>query len=180
MLTAARALNLLVIFSTILTFTMRSLGCRTGTSRTESKLPDKELPVPEQPTGNSPSSDENELSGLDQTTITLGGTALTITIQDARAIKAALVGFLGGWKGEDREVLLRDAMSDTAWIDSEGDLRIGDWLLEANESHLLLRRRDSPGQFSVKAHVAHLSRTSEGRWAIERIERQHIRVQRRD
>jgi hypothetical protein len=71
-------------------------------------------------------------------------------------------------------------MSDTAWIDSDGEMRIGDWLLETTDSRLLLRRRDPPGQLSVKAHVAHLSRTKAGRWTIDSIDRQHIRVQRRD
>jgi hypothetical protein len=123
-----------------------------------------------------PQPSQDELGGKDRTTIAVGDTQVPLAAQDAGAIKAALIDYLTTWNGQDRDALLRDTASDPAWIDSDGDLRIGAWLLEADQEHLFLMRREPSGKYAGRAHVAHLGKTDKGHWVVRRIEIERIRV----
>jgi len=128
--------------------------------------------------GGKPGPSNEELGHKERTKIAVGDTELILTVHDASAIKTALVEYLKTWDGEDREALLHDTLSDSAWISSEGKLRVGLWLLQSDENRLFMRRREPPGEYVAKAHVANLARGQDGRWVVDRIDPERIRARR--
>ncbi len=106
-----------------------------------------------------------------QTTIHFKGQDTTLTLADARQIEQALQTYLDLHKEDQPPNLVQDLPKPVAevWIDSEGNIRMGPWLLEARDDQLVLvcrlaTRRDAAG----KQYVAHLS-NADDRWLVTSI-----------
>jgi hypothetical protein len=117
---------------------------------------------------------DDEIESLERTVLRVGEAEVELTLDDVRAIRDALVDHLGRSNYEDRDALLPWSQGP-AWIDAEGRVRIGPWLLGSRGTQVFLRYREPPGQLAGKAHKAVLAR-KDGRWTVtdlvmERIKR---------
>lgn len=120
---------------------------------------------------------DDQIESLDRTVLQVGDAEVPITLKDAKAMQRALVDYLKKSDYEDRERLLGETERDTAWIDSDGDIRIGLWLLDSDDSDIILRYREPPGSLAGKAHVAVLSRKG-GTWTLKEMRTERIKVRR--
>jgi len=118
----------------------------------------------------------HEVESLERTVLRVGDAEVTVTLDDARAIRLALLDYLKQSDYEDREALLRFSQGP-AWIDPDGKVRIGPWLLGSEGKDMFLRYREPPGQFAGKAHKAFLER-KDGAWTVTRLLMERIQVRR--
>lgn len=118
---------------------------------------------------------DGKIASLDKTVLRVGDTDVELTLDDAKAIQKALVEYLQQSKYEDRDELLK--WSGPAFIDAEGKLRIGPWLMGSDGKEIYLRYREPPGQFAGKAHRAFLEK-KDGTWTVTRLLMERIRVRR--
>ena len=109
-------------------------------------------------------------TGPDRTTVTLAGAALTITLDDARAMKAALVRALDESSAEHRDHLVRMTVQAPVWIDPDGLVHIGAWLLERRQDALALTFRMPSGGTVRLGYVARVER-AEDAWTVAGRER---------
>jgi hypothetical protein len=123
---------------------------------------------------------ENDASGPKSTTIKVGGNTLTITLDDAKAMEAALVSYLAAADTkeiEDRDELLQWTRGGPSWIDENGIVRISEWLLEVRGQDLVLTYRmqgmeDAPAIKGYAARLAH-----EDSWRVVSVH--VVRIRRR-
>jgi hypothetical protein len=119
-----------------------------------------------------------QIESLERTVLHVGNREVPVTREDAKAIQTALLAYLKTSNYPDREELLRWTQGDSsAWIDGEGIVRIGPWLLDAEDTRMFLRYREAPGQLAAKAHKAYLTRT-DGSWKISELRAERIPVRR--
>jgi len=121
-------------------------------------------------------SSDDKLETLDRTVLPVGDTEVPVTLEDARAMRAALLEYLQQSSYEDREALLRWTQGP-AFIDHEGTVRIGPWVLDSEDDDIFLRYRERPGQRAAKAHKAFLAK-KDGAWTVTRVEMERISVRR--
>lgn len=108
-------------------------------------------------------------TGPDHTTIALAEGLVTVTLDDARAMKDALLRALDASQVEHREHLIRMTASAPVWIDPDGVVRIGAWLLErAQDAMALTFPLPSGGALRLRC-VARVER-AEGGWSVTRID----------
>jgi hypothetical protein len=119
--------------------------------------------------------DEPKFSSRMQTTLPLDGGQLIITLEDAQEIKRALEAYLTFSRREIEQTLPRnliDALpkaTGDAWIDEDGSVHIGAWLLESRGGKLALTYRPSPPTSSIGyRYEAHLEQV-EGQWKVSSI-----------
>ena len=107
--------------------------------------------------------------GLEKTTIQLDGETLTITRQDARLLSAALIQQLEESDREIQEILKLQVKHLEGWIDYDGYVRIGRWLLDITQGQLafVFRPPHNPVIGAVQ-YVAPLRKTLEG-WVVDPI-----------
>jgi streptomycin 6-kinase len=105
---------------------------------------------------------DETVENLKRTLLHVGGRDLVVTQEDAKAIRAALLEWLRQSDREDRENLVRWTQGP-AWIDPDGTVRVGPWLLGAEGSGLVLRYREKE-----RLHTAAVSRDG-GAWTIGRV-----------
>jgi hypothetical protein len=108
-------------------------------------------------------------TGPDRTTVTLAGAALTITLDDARAMKEALVRALGESPAEHRDHLVQMTVQAPVWIDPDGLVHIGAWLLERRQDALALTFQMPSGGTVRLGYVARVERAEEV-WTVTRID----------
>ena len=118
---------------------------------------------------------DNKIDSLERTALRVGDAELTVTLDDAMAIEVALVDYLKKSNYEFREELLR--WTGPAFIDAEGTVRIGLWILGSRGNDLYLRYRERPGQHMAIAHVASLSK-KDGTWAVTNVVTEHLSIRR--
>src|SRR5262245_58831594 len=70
----------------------------------------------------------NDVESLDKTVIHVGGADVTLTLDELKAIRTALVDYLKASSYEDRDAILGWSQGP-AFIDSQGTARIGPWVL---------------------------------------------------
>jgi hypothetical protein len=121
-------------------------------------------------------SEDDAIESRPQTVVRVGDADVTITLADARAMRDALRTYLQGAEYEDRDALL-ERTQGSAWIDAEGTVRIGVWVLGAEDDELYLRYREAAGQLAAKAHRATLQK-KDGAWTVTALETERIRVRR--
>jgi hypothetical protein len=104
--------------------------------------------------------------GLEKTVVHLPGGDVPLTRRDAQQIRDALQTYLAA-AGEFQPPLPKEA--GEAWIDFQGHVRTGPWLLEPRGGGLALTYRQPPPVTRVSyRYVAHLQRTKEG-WKVTAI-----------
>ena len=121
------------------------------------------------------SGSDEEVKSKERTVLRVGDAEVELTFDDAKAIQKALLDYLEQSSYEDRDELLK--WSDPAFIDGDGTLRVGLWVLGADAKQMFLRFREPPGQFAGKAHKAILART-DGTWKVTDLMTERIRVRR--
>jgi hypothetical protein len=119
--------------------------------------------------------DNAKIESLDRTVIRVGETEVSLTLDDAKAIRAALLDYLKASSYEDRDELIR--WTGPAFIDTEGKVRIGVWLLGSDGKDIYLRYRERPGQNMAKAHRAFLTKEN-GTWTVSNLMMEHISLRR--
>ncbi len=115
---------------------------------------------------------DGEIESLDRAVVHVGAVEVTLTLDDAKAMEVALLSYLKQSDHEDRDELIR--WTGPAWIDVEGLVRIGPWLLGSDGKDLFLRRREPGGRHGAKAHRALLIR-KDGAWIVSKVETEWIR-----
>jgi len=118
---------------------------------------------------------EGKVESLERTVLRVGDHDVELTFDDAKAIQKVLLDYLKQSSYEDRDELLK--WSDPAFIDGDGTLRVGLWVLGADAKQMFLRFREPPGQFAGKAHKAILAKT-DGTWTVTDLMTERIRVRR--
>jgi hypothetical protein len=112
-------------------------------------------------------------AGPEQMIVQIDKEQVTVTIKEAEAIKNALIAYLRTSTLEDRDYLLRMTEQVPAWIDPDGFLRIGAWLLQARGNSLLLTYRMQQGAPVVRLFAATLAKSSKG-WIITDLREERI------
>lgn len=118
----------------------------------------------------------DKVESLDRTVLKVGDAEVELTLDDARAIRAALLDYLKQSDYEDRDELLRWSQG-AARIDADGSVRIGPWILGSDGEEIFLRYREPPGQFAGKAHKAFLARKDKT-WTVTDLQMERIRTRR--
>jgi hypothetical protein len=118
------------------------------------------------------------IKSAERTVLRAGETDVELTFDDAKAIQKVLGDYLQQSTYPDRDELLK--WSGPAFIDGDGKLRIGLWVLgwDGKNKTMFLRLRETPGQLMAKAHKATLART-DGQWTITGLGTERIRLGRR-
>jgi len=109
--------------------------------------------------------------GRKQTEIKRGASRIVITIDDVRAIEASLGRAVEASQLEDRDYLLPVS---GGWIDPDGTVRIGAWVLDPTSDPLTLTIR-IPGLDSAPAIVTyHATLAHDASWHVVTIVPGHI------
>lgn len=108
------------------------------------------------------SDDPETVEGLRQTTVRVGASEVTVTLEDARAMRKALLDALKASDLEGRDDLVAWAQGP-AWIAPDGIARVGPWTCEAHDGELVLRYREP--QRSHRANVVWAG----GEWKVTRV-----------
>ena len=87
------------------------------------------------------SDDPETVEGMRQTTVRVGASEVTVTLEDARAMRKALLEALKASELDGRDGLVTWAQGP-AWISPDGIARVGPWVLEAHDDELVLRYRE--------------------------------------
>jgi hypothetical protein len=122
-------------------------------------------------------SDANEM-GPQSTTIDWAGNQIALTIEDAKAMNAALLAYLNAADASqvpDRDYLIQWSQGP-AFIDVDGALRIGIWVLRSEDEGLVLNCRmpAAEGAREKEEYVAALVRDDV--WRITRISAKYVRL----
>jgi hypothetical protein len=116
---------------------------------------------------------EDPFKGPDQTVIHVGGREVVLTLEDARRLKTALMDHLKRSKVEDRDYLVRMTDKVPGWIDPDGRVRIGGWLLQARGDSLALTYRMPGGPGAIKAYTTRVTKEAEG-WKLSDVSYERI------
>jgi hypothetical protein len=116
----------------------------------------------------------DDFAGPSQTVIKLAGKESTLTLQDAQTMKAALLQHLATSTVADRDDLIQMIQEVPGWIDEDGFLRIGPWLLQAGPSALILTNRLPHGPTAGGAYAAYLEKSPDG-WRVTKLEFERIK-----
>jgi hypothetical protein len=108
------------------------------------------------------SDDPETIEGLSQTTVRVGESDVTVTLDDARAMRKALLDALKASDLDDRDDLVAWAQGP-AWISPDGRPRVGPWTLESHDDELVLRYREPD-----RSHRATLLWAA-GVWRVTRV-----------
>jgi hypothetical protein len=108
------------------------------------------------------SDDPETVEGLRQTTVRVGASDVAVTLEDARAMRKALLEALKASDLDDRDDLVAWAQGP-AWISPDGRARVGPWTVEAHDDDLVLRYREPQ-----RAHRATLVWAA-GVWKVTRV-----------
>jgi hypothetical protein len=120
--------------------------------------------------------DSSKIESLDRTVLRVGDAEVSVTLEDAKAIQAALLAYLKQSDYEGRDGLIGWSQGQ-AWIDAEGKVRIGPWLLGSDGREIYLRYREAPGQHMARAHRASLIK-KDGAWTVSGLMTEHISARR--
>jgi hypothetical protein len=104
-----------------------------------------------------------EVALMSQTTLRVGDVDVTLTLSDAKAIEVALRGYLKTSDYPQRDELIQ--WTGPAFIDGDGSVRLGVWLLHAEGKDMVLSYRQFLGPQGGFGHKAYVTR-QDGKWAI--------------
>jgi hypothetical protein len=128
----------------------------------------------DQQSGSAKKMKANDVESLDKTVIHVGDADVTLTLDELKAIRTALVSYLKASSYEDRDAILGWS-EGPAFIDAQGTARIGPWVLGTEGKEVFLRYREPPGQLAGKAHKAILAK-KDGAWTVTDLVMERIRV----
>ncbi len=97
-----------------------------------------------------------------------------ITLDDAKLIRTSLINALKQSELGDKDFLI--AMIDPlpAWIDSDGRVMIGGWLLQLKNSHLVASYRISTSKERAVGYIALINKT-DNTWSVTQVMPEKIR-----
>lgn len=108
-------------------------------------------------------SDEPEtVEGLRKTTVRVGASDVTVTLEDTRAMRTALLDALKASDLDGRDDLVAWAQGP-AWIAPDGIARVGPWTLQGHDDELVLRYREP-----ARSHRAAVVWAA-GVWTVTRV-----------
>jgi hypothetical protein len=118
---------------------------------------------------------DDKVESLDRTVLRVGDADVSLTLDDAKAMRVALLDYLKRSDYEDRDALIR--WTGPAFIDTAGTVRIGPWVLGSQGKDIFLRYREPPLPQAGKAHKATLTR-KDGTWTVSNLVLERIRPRR--
>jgi hypothetical protein len=105
----------------------------------------------------------------------VGDREVSLTIGDARELKIALLRRLKAETVEDRDYLIRMTEKVPGWIDPDGFVRIGNWLLQAKKEALVLVYRMPSDTESSRAYTSRVERAPIG-WSAAPLQSERVRL----
>jgi hypothetical protein len=151
------------------------LACHSKTVHGPDKVPPAQL-NDERSRSASMSDDGVKIESLERTVLRVGDSEMPLTLDDAKGIQAALLDYLRQSDYEFRDALMGWTKGFTR-IDAEGKVRIGPWLLGADEDVICLRFMEPPGAHSALAHWASLTK-KDGAWTVTKLLTERVRLRR--
>jgi len=116
----------------------------------------------------------DDLEGLDETKITLHGKEIVITKSEAKQMGDALKTFIQTNPVEHKEFLLKNLPKSQGWIDYEGIVRVGLWVLGEFSDRLALTYRPPPSlELGTVMFVASLAK-KDSAWYVLDVEAARI------
>ncbi len=112
-----------------------------------------------------------------ETEIRQGDAKVRITIDDAKQIRTALLDALRQSNLGDRDELIAFTEPLPAWIDSDGRVMIGGWLLQLRDRQVVATYRLSQNEERAVGYTALVTKDEKG-WRVTRIVPEHIRFRR--
>lgn len=106
---------------------------------------------------------------MPETTLRQGEVEILITLEDAKQIRAALYDALRQSNIGDRDQLIAFMEALPAWIDSDGRVMIGGWLLQLRNYELVATYHLSKNAERSLGYIAFIVK-EQHRWRITRIE----------
>lgn len=117
---------------------------------------------------------DDPFQGPDQTTLRVAGTDVTITLADARQMRTAVLDYVRQSDIGDKDELVKLTQATPAWIDPDGRVRAGGWVLEARGAQLMLACRISQNDERAVGYAAFVTRGPDG-WKVLRVVPEKIR-----
>jgi hypothetical protein len=96
---------------------------------------------------------------------------VTVTIDDGKKIKDALIHFLEMSQDREHKVLLRDIKSSAPRIDDDGSLRIGSW--EYNKDSKKMLYQPVPEGWGTSWYSVEME-NEKGEWKVKGIHRMEV------
>lgn len=112
----------------------------------------------------------------DMVALDLPGGPMKVTLADGEAIKAALLVRLQKSEVADRDALIKMTENAPVLVDS-GFLRVGAWLLQAQDDALRLTYRGPIGPAMAQIYRAEIAKEG-GRWVAKDVIAGQVRVRR--
>jgi hypothetical protein len=115
-----------------------------------------------------------------QSTIMDGGSRITLTVEDAKAMNAALLAYLDAANSSevpDRDYLIQWSQGP-AFIDVDGALRISTWVLKSTDEGLVLNCRIPTGAAAIERREYTASLVHDDGWRVTRVRPIHVRLRR--
>jgi hypothetical protein len=116
-------------------------------------------------------------AGPKETVIRHGGADMRITLDDAKSMRESLHDFLKKSDFGDKDQLLDDMKGIPGWIDSDGVVRPGGWLLESRGTDLVLTYRMNQNERRAVGYAAFVTKGATG-WQVTKVEPAKIRFRR--
>jgi hypothetical protein len=99
---------------------------------------------------------------------------ITITLDDANQIRAALLNALKTSQLTEKKILIAMLEPLPAWIDSDGRVMIGGWLLQLRNSQLVASYRISTNDERAIGYTAQIDKEGNN-WRVIRIVPEKVR-----
>ena len=112
--------------------------------------------------------------GPKETKIRQGDTEVRITIEDAKQIRIALLKALKQSQLADRDQLIALTKPLPAWIDSDGRVMVGGWLLQLRKGELVASYRLAQDKERAIGYVASVVKVGKD-WRVPQIVPEMIR-----
>jgi hypothetical protein len=112
-------------------------------------------------------------TGPKETVVRHNGVDVRITLDDAKSMRQSLLDHLDKSEIGDKALLIAATKNIPGWIDSNGKVRPGGWLLESRGTDWVLSYRLSQNEQRSVGYAAFVTKGATG-WQVTKIEPEKI------
>jgi hypothetical protein len=118
-------------------------------------------------------SNDDPFAGPNETVLRHNGADVPITLDDAKSMRESLLEYLKKSDIGDKDQLIAATKYIPGWIDSDGKVRPGGWLLQSRGTDWVLTYRLSQNELRAYGYAAIVTKGAPG-WKVTKIESQMI------